>query len=317
MTQWRGWREAMADALYGDGGFYRRTGAPAAHFRTAAHASPLWAEAFAGLAERVCDQLAGGDSFTVAEVGAGGGELLARLAGRVPPGWRLVGVDVCARPPGLPDRVEWSEQLPDAFDGLLVAVEWLDVVPVDVVERTEEGLCLLEVSTDGRERFGATVDTDAAGWLQRWWPVADVGDRAEVGASRDGAWAAAVAQLGQGVAVAVDYAADPRRDVAGTLTGYRDGRQVAPVPDGSCDITAHVLMESCAEAVPDVESRLLTQREALHALGVEGRRPAYDDDPRAYLAALQRAGEAAELLDPNGLGGFAWLVQARGVPLPL
>ena len=62
---------------------------------------------------------------------------------------------------------------------------------------------------------------------------------------------------------------------------------------------------------------LLSQRDALRALGVDGRRPAYDGDPQRYLRALQRAGEAAELVDRSGLWAFTWLVQAKGVDLPL
>ena len=307
----------MADALYGDDGFYRRRGAPAAHFRTSAHASPLWADAISMLAGRVVASMPDTGLFTVAEIGAGGGELLGALATRVPAEWRLVGVDVCPRPLGLPERVEWAEQLPEPFDGLLIAVEWLDVVPVDVVERTSDDVELVEVSMEGRERLGAPVDTAGRRWLDRWWPLADVGDRAEVGATRDQAWADAISHLGRGVALAVDYGADPLRDVAGTLTGYRDGRQVVPVPDGSCDITAHVLLQSCAAAVDDVDTVLLTQREALRALDVTAQRPTYDGNPRDYLHALQATGEAAELLDAGGLGGFTWLLQARGVPLPL
>ena len=299
----------MADALYGDDGFYLTPGTPATHFRTSAHTSPLWAAALARLAEPV-----GGD--TVVEVGAGGGELVSALADLLP-AHRLVAVDVAPRPAGVPERVEWRSSLPKAFDGLLVAVEWLDVVPVDVAELTEDGVRYVEVSADGRERLGAPVDGADEQWLQRWWPLAEVGDRAEIGAPRDAAWADVVSHLRKGVALAVDYATDPRRDVAGTLTGYRNGRQVQPVPDGSMDITAHVLMESCSAAVTGVGSQLVSQRDALRTLGVSAQRPPYGEDPQAYLAALQRVGEAAELLDPDGLGGFSWLVQARGVPLPL
>ncbi|MDQ3432515.1 MAG: hypothetical protein M3467_09915, partial [Actinomycetota bacterium] len=64
---------------------------------------------------------------------------------------------------------------------------------------------------------------------------------------------------------------------------------------------------------------LLTQREALHALGVRGSRPPLaraSGDPRGYLAALATAGEAAELTDQGGLGGYTWLLQAVNVPLP-
>jgi hypothetical protein len=42
-----------------------------------------------------------------------------------------------------------------------------------------------------------------------------------------------------------------------------------------------------------------------------------DTDPRGYLALLQRAGAARELLDPRGLGGFGWLVQRVGIDDPL
>jgi SAM-dependent MidA family methyltransferase len=129
--------------------------------------------------------------------------------------------------------------------------------------------------------------------------------------------------LHRGVAVAVDYAhrrADRPRD--GSLTGYRDGRQVPPVPDGSCDITSHVALDACAAAgtaAGATATALTTQRAALHALGLSSRRPPREHavrDPVAYLAALSRAGEAAELTDPDGLGGFGWLVQSAGLPLP-
>jgi len=307
----------MADALYGDNGFYRGPSVPGAHFRTSAHTSPLWADAIAELARRVEKNLPPADSFTVVEIGAGGGELLAGLATRVPAEWQLVGIDVCPRPEAVPDRVAWAEQLPGSFDGLLIAVEWLDVVPVDVVERTDAGVRFVEVSTDGREQLGAAVDTVSESWLARWWPLVEDGDRAELGITRDEAWAQSLLHLRRGVAVAVDYAVDPRRDVAGTLTGYRNGRQQLPLPDGSCDITAHVLMESCAAAVTDVETALVAQHTVLRALGLQARRPSYDADPQAYLSALQKVGEASELLDPAGLGGFSWLLQARGVPLPI
>ncbi|MDQ6650799.1 MAG: hypothetical protein M3Z02_11900, partial [Actinomycetota bacterium] len=57
-------------------------------------------------------------------------------------------------------------------------------------------------------------------------------------------------------------------------------------------------------------------------LGVGAQRPARElasADPPAYLLALGRAGEAAELTDRSGLGGFTWLLQPVGttVPAPL
>jgi hypothetical protein len=50
---------------------------------------------------------------------------------------------------------------------------------------------------------------------------------------------------------------------------------------------------------------------------VSGRRPGWSGDPTSYLEELGAAGEAAELLDPDGLGGFTWLIHAKGVTPPL
>lgn len=313
---WRTWRTAMDEALYGAGGFYTASGTPARHFRTAAHVTPLWAHAWATLAGRVDVALGEPEGFTVVDLGAGGGELIAALAPLAPSRWQLMAVDVAPAPEGLPDRVTWSAEPPHVDAGLLLAVEWLDVVPLDVVELTDDGLRLVEVDGVGSERLGPPPAPADVAWVNRWWPPGDLADRAEVGATRDDAWARAVDLLGAGVAVAVDYAADPARDVAGTLTGYRDGRQVAPVPDGSMDLTAHVLFASVADAARADRTVLLTQREALQALGVSAARPAYGGDPSAYLHALSAAGDAAELLDPAGLGGFHWLVQAKGCRHP-
>ena len=311
--RWRTWRAAMQDALYGEGGFYARSGAPGRHFRTAAHVGPAWAAAVLELTRRVDVALGEPEHFTFVDVGAGGGELLTALAAEAPERWRVVGVDVAPRPSGLPARVEWAAEAPSEVTG----VELLDVVPLDVVERTEDGLRIVEVGDDGAERLGNAPDEGVREWLERWWSPVDVGDRAEVGLSRDAVWADLVDRLDAGLAVGIDYPADPERDVAGTLTGYRDGRQVLPVPDGSCDLTAHVLLESCAAAVAGAQTLLVSQREALQWLGMSGRRPAYGGDATAYLQELGAAGDAAELLDPHGLGGFGWLVHARGMALPL
>jgi SAM-dependent MidA family methyltransferase len=310
---WSSWREAMGRALYGEAGFYLTAGAPAGGFRTAAHASPLWAVALLELATRVNAALGSPADFAVVDMGAGGGELLAGMAAIAPDHWSLIGVDVAPRPAELPDRVRWQHDLPRGVSGLLMAVEYLDVVPVDVVELTETGCRLVEVSESGEERLGPEPPERDLAWLRQWWPLAEVGDRAEVGHTRDAAWRQLSATVTAGLAVAVDYAAVPARDVAGTLTAYRDGRQLAAVPDGSCDLTAHVLLASLV-ADGDV---LLDQRHALQALGISATRPRYGDDPAGYLAALSQAGEAAELTDPNGLGGFRWLLHPVGIVSPL
>jgi SAM-dependent MidA family methyltransferase len=318
------WRVATERALYGPGGFYRRE-QPGDHFRTSVHASPLFADAVAALARDCGVRM-------IVDLGAGGGELLRELHGRAPD-LELVGVDLAARPAQLPDSIRWTPTLVDLetpaglVDVLVIANEWLDDVPVDVVEVDEAGR-VRRVDVDplaGAERLGAAADGVDADWLARWWPLddAEAGARAEIGRTRDRAWADAVAAVGRGVLVAIDYShLRSDRPPNGTLVGYRAGRVVAPVPDGSCDITAHVALDSCASAGAEAgatATMLTTQRRALRALGVDAAlplRPSAGDDPRSYLAALSRASQAAELLDPAGLGAFGWLVQSVGRPMP-
>lgn len=309
----------MTAALYGPGGFYLRAAGPAAHFRTSVHASPLFCAAVRRLAGEVDAALGHPDPFDVVDVGAGRGELLVALAaGGVPDRWRLTGVEVAQRPPGLPAAIRWTGDVPE-LTGLLVANEWLDNVPLDVARATAAGPRVVLVEPDGTEHLGPPVPAADLTWLARWWPLERSGDVAEIGAPRDAAWAGAVGRLGRGVAVAVDYGHGRRaRPPAGTLTGYRYGRQVQPVPDGSCDLTAAVAVDAVAAAVPGAATLLLTQREALRALvgAVRPALPLARADPGAYLRGLQRTGELAELTDPAGLGSFCWLVQAVGCPLP-
>ena len=239
---WTTWREATERALYGERGFFR-THAPSQHFRTSVHAGPVFAEAVRRLARDAA-------LTTVVDVGAGGGELLVALHAR-DPSLSLIGVDLAERPPALPADVGWQHEVPAAAAALLIANEWLDDVPVDVVELADDGWRLVHVDhATGAERLGPPPADDDADWLAAWWPADDareIGARAEVGRPRDEAWAAAVGRLSDGLAVAIDYAHDrTSRPPAGSLTGYREGRQVPPVPDGSCDVTSHVALDACA-----------------------------------------------------------------------
>ncbi|MFE4977812.1 SAM-dependent methyltransferase [Kitasatospora sp. NPDC056651] len=320
---WMRWAPAVEQALYDPArGFYRRPEGPAGHFRTSVHASPGFARAVARLLLEVDEALGRPEELALVDVGAGRGELLvgvlAELPARVLARLRPYGVEIAGRPAGLPSTVLWTDEPPRGVTGLLFANEWLDNVPLDAGEVDEDGvLRYVEVDTaTGEERPGEPVSAADAAWAARWWPVGRPGDRVEFGGPRDAAWARAVAGLERGLAVAVDYGhtAD-RRPPFGTFTGFRDGREVMPVPDGSCDVTAHVALDSIA--VPGVHSLWTTQREALRALGVSGARPALalaSSDPAGYLRALSGAGEGAELTDPGGLGAFGWLAQTVRMP---
>ncbi|SFL75387.1 SAM-dependent methyltransferase, MidA family [Streptomyces pini] len=330
----RRWREAAEEALYGPEGFFVRH-APAAHFRTSVHASPLFAGAVAELLRRVDEVLGRPGELALIDYGAGRGELLTGVLAALPalPGdlaarVRPHAVERAPRPDGLDPAVAWSADPPRGAVGLLFANEWLDDVPLDVAETGGDGVPrYVLVDADGTEHPGEPVSGEDARWLARWWPLPpEPGARAEIGRSRDAAWARAVSCLERGLAVAVDYAhTRAARPPLGTLTGYRDGREVRPVPDGRCDLTAHAALDACAAAAEHAGAGgtgpglPLSQREALRALGVSGARPPLalaSSDPAAYVRLLGRAGEAAELTDPAGLGAFTWLLQPRGIPLP-
>nr|WP_234380769.1 SAM-dependent methyltransferase [Streptomyces sp. CMB-StM0423] len=361
----------MRRALYGPEGFYRRGGpgtGAAAHFRTSVHASPLFAAAVAELARRVAIALGRPAELDVVDVGAGRGELLTGvLAAYEGPGrLRPYAVEVGPRPGGLDARITWLAQPPEGVRGLLFANEWLDNVPVEVAETDEGGAPrYVEVAADGTERLGAEVGGADAEWLRRWWPLAGAppGSRAEIGAPRDAVWSAAVTTLTAGLALTADYAhTRATRPPYGTLTAFRDGQEVRPVPDGSCDVTAHVALDAVAaglvrkggtgqpedgdgpgerptrhpadrhpaetdggsphappsRAAPERgrPPLLMSQREALRGLGLDGSRPPLalaSTDPAGYLRRLATAGQAAELLDPAGLGGFTWLAHHVGI----
>lgn len=323
------WRDAMERALYGPDGFFVSGAGPAAHFRTSVHASPVFAACMLRQLETVDAALGHPARLDVVDVGAGRGELLRALLSRAAPELaarlRPVAVERAPRPPDLPPEIDWRPDIPDGITGLLLATEWLDNVPVDVAVHTSDGWRLLLVNPKtGEETMGPPPSPTDTTWLTTWWPPTPTrgGERAEIGVGRDLAWAEAVGKVARGVALAVDYGhLRDSRPLDGTLTGYRGGRQVPPVPDGSCDVTAHVAMDSVASAgerVARCAYSLVSQREALRALGADGGRPPLSlasRDPAGYLRALAAASAAAELTDPAGLGGHLWLRQPVGVAL--
>jgi SAM-dependent MidA family methyltransferase len=307
------WKQAWDAALYGPEGFFRRE-APAQHFRTSVHASPLFAEALVRMTREAGLE-------TVVDIGAGRGELLAQMHA-LDPGLDLLGVEVAARPAHLAPSIAWTTALPEAVEGLVVANEWLDDIPCHVVEVADDGrLRVVHVDpATGVESLGqpvthASVPVSLAAWVERWWPLdpLEPGTRAEVGTTRDTAWADVVARVTRGIAVAVDYGhLREARPAFGSLRSYRGGQEVHVLPDGSRDVTAHVAVDAVAERVGGEVRR---QRDVLRGLGVSGARPHLsqaNDDPAGYLRALATATEASELTAPGGLGDFWWIVSFKG-----
>ncbi|MEI2774453.1 MAG: SAM-dependent methyltransferase [Tetrasphaera sp.] len=306
------WRQAWQEALYGARGFYRLGAGPAGHFATSCHGAlgGVFAEAIARLAERE-------GLTTIVDVGAGRGELLGHLARQPGRAERLIGIDV-VRPAELPGGVEWRLAAggPDPPDlgglgpALVIANEWLDVIPCPIAQIDDSGRPReVLVGPDGTEALGDPLGAADLAWAQRWWPPTAPGNRVEVGRPRDEALAGLLARLDTGLVVAIDYGhRRGERPPGGSLTGYRDGVQVPPTPDGTCDLTAHVAVDSLPH------DRLLRQRDALGELGLGGEAAAYEmarSDPPRYLAALARSSALAALRG-SGLGDFWWIVNRVG-----
>lgn len=326
------WATAWQHALYAEGGFYRDATGPAGHFTTSCH-GPLGVVFAAAVARLAAHQ----GLATVVDVGAGRGELLGFLAASpAMPDGRLFGVDIVA-PQQLPAQVAWRRSVggaavPDLHDlgpALVIANEWLDVVPCVIAAADASG-SLREVLVDGagEESLGSPLNAEDRAWAEQWWPghaghqgrpatrgsrraAADEarwlpGERLEIGRSRDEAYAGLVAACAPGsLVVAIDYGhLRTDRPAGGTLTGYRAGYQVDPAPDGTCDLTAHVAMDALGA------DRLITQRDALGELGLVGEQASYEQarsDPRGYLAALERNSAISALRGP-GLGDFWWAI---------
>ncbi len=304
--------QAWDQALYAETGFYRQAAGPAGHFATASQGIPQIGEL---LARAILQLMAQEGLDTFVDMGCGRGELLEQVH-RLGPHVSCIGVDIVSRPE-LSGPVGWitspgGRALPDELGGLTNALvfanEWLDVVPCPIAELDEDGELreVLVNTSSGDERLGDPVSGADRQWCQRFWPTGRLqpGDRLEIGKERDTAWDDVVSRVASGLAVAVDYGHTiDSRPAAGTLTGFKHGSQVAPVPDGSCDLTAHVSMDSLTH------DELTDQRTVLRRLGISGQTPPHElarSNPAAYLRELSSASVAAALIARGGLGDFLW-----------
>jgi SAM-dependent MidA family methyltransferase len=309
-TTWsRAWHSAARD--------FWRAEQPSDHFATAA--GPIIAERMAEIVLDVDARLGHPAHFTVVDIGCGDGSLLAHVqerCGELAARARWIGVDV--RPLHVSGIESVLAEAPCALDlaptrGIVMAHEWLDEIPCDIVERDESGVDrLVLVDRRGSETLGPRLDDDRAcadcgvdapaarAWMERWWPLSETGDRAEIGITRDHAWRWMSSLIGAGTILATDYghvrAERIQRYRHGTLTGYRAGRVVSPSPDGAVNLTAHVAVDACAESVPG--TTLTRQREEI-VIAPLGAQPT--------PAEVERYFTGRRLADPGMWGGISWL----------
>ena len=278
---------------------------PNDHFRTSTEYADVLAAAIAHrIAEPVTQSIALCGSADIVDIGGADARLLTALRGvLVDKGFdagdlRCVVIDlrslcvegietVVGRAPDCLERA-----FPAGITGAVIAHEWLDDIACDVVEVDPLGVrrtVLVDRST-GAERLGDPVDSTVERWLDEWWPIREPGDRAEVGIPRDHAWSAVLRHMRFGSALAIDYGHRRHdRPRGGSLSAYRSGRRVDTIPDGTCNITAHVAMDALAPG-----GSIVTQRERMRS---ELGECVGDPITRSRMATLT---------DPSGLGAFLW-----------
>jgi len=258
-------RDYMQIAMYAPGlGYYvagtRKFGA-GGDFVTGPELTSLFGHA---LAVDVAATLAATNEREIVELGAGSGRLLVELAA-IRPDLRLVGIDLRTRPTDLPEHVEWAQDLWDVRYGcwtsgeagtvldqdepvMIICCEWLDDLPCPVVARQADGWREVIISDDGMEQPGPRLESEELAWADRWWPG---GERAEIGLTRDRAWADLVKLIKKrgGCALMIDYGhLRRRRPITGSLAAYRDGRALEPVAVAGLNLTAHVAVDAVRAA---------------------------------------------------------------------
>ncbi|HKY16800.1 MAG TPA: SAM-dependent methyltransferase [Microthrixaceae bacterium] len=317
--------EYQERALYDpvDGFFARGRGAGRRRgdFITSPEVGPLFGAVVARAIDGWWRRSGRPDRWRVVEVGAGRGALAASVLAAAPECGTTMRYVCVERSAVLRDeardllggRVEIAAELPrEPADGVMLANELLDNLPVRVLERTVEGWLELHVD-DGAEVLAPTelsleVDVPPGTRLPVHLAAAD--------------WArAAVASLRSGVVVAIDYGVERTQELAArpwlrTYRGHDLGHDPLADP-GERDITVDVAFDQ----LPALTS-LMTQADFLRDWGIEalveeGRRMWAD---RAHVGDLEavrarsRVTEAEALLDPSGLGAFLVAQWEVGAP---
>jgi SAM-dependent MidA family methyltransferase len=243
---------------------------------------------------------------------------------------------------GLPGaRVTWSDSLatlsPGSITGAIFSNELVDAFPVHRVAMTTDGLQELFVGLDAAGNLcevAGPPSTPALAAHLAWLGVAPpVGVRSEINLDAV-EWMRAVAGvLDRGVVLTIDYGDSAERIYSdlrpdGTLLCYTQGTVGADpfAAPGAQDMTAHVdftaLQQAGAEAgLPT--TTLTRQMHFLVDLGIgdllAAVGPAYEAQAAtlgvraATTAMLDERSRLFRLIDPDGLGRFHVLVQARGL----
>lgn len=262
--------EFMQRVLYEPGLGYYVTGhqkfGAEGDFVTAPQMGELFGRCLARQCGEALEALTGGD---VLEFGAGTGLLCTQVldslhrSGRLPDHYYILELSpdlrerqrasIGRRCPDLLPRCRWLDRLPERFEGIVIANEVLDAMPVERFRVTESGLEIIQVSW-AEETFRETARSAAPGELAEIAQMDLPANYAsEVGIlARE--WVAGIADwLQRGVVLIVDYGFPeheyyhPERNRGTLMCHYRHRAHTDPYRHiGRQDITAHLNFSALA-----------------------------------------------------------------------
>ncbi len=336
--------EFMAACLYDpDGGFFA-TGplrsVKEGDFLTSPEVSPWFGRMLARFVESRVTSRESRDPFLVVDVGAGSGSLLKPLIDGLATGdWRLatqfhaVEASPAAREAlrsVVPNVHASIDDLPERFDGVVIANELVDNLPVALATRSGEGWVERWVgATDtGFGLVTADVRPEVADWADAYGGKVPDGGMVEVQLAATQWIDTVLDHIDRGALVVIDYGGtaeelEPRR-TQGTLRTYQR-HHLGPDPlsePGATDVTVDVNFTALAAAAEEAGATVelhrqddflsdLGLRDIVRGLRDRERELARGDDAMARLRVRDEATNAETLLHPRGLGDFRVLVAAR------
>jgi SAM-dependent MidA family methyltransferase len=225
--------------------------------------------------------------------------------------------------------VSSTPDLPDRFEGVLIANELLDALPTHQVVMRDDGLKEVYVEAGARLVEAAPSTPALQSYLDRLGVTLEPGWRVEINLRAIEWIRAAARRLARGFMILIDYGHDARElysasHSAGTLTTFADHRSAgaeasAAAPPwlrdpGERDITAHVDFTSVRAAAEDeglTPLGFLDQTYFLLGL-VE-----HFAGARSAQALAERSAALKTLILPGGLGStMKVLMLGRGVGTP-
>ena len=337
---WISFARFMELALYAPGLGYYVAGAAKlgadGDFVTAPEISPWFGRT---LSRPIAQWLETGND-EILELGAGSGAMAADVLGelhslgRLPRRYLILETSpqlvqrqretLRRRQPALCDRVEWPDALPTDFEGVIVANEVLDALPVHVLAWREAGL--FERGVGWRDRFEWIEQPLSSSALRSAAEAIDVGDSyvSEISLAGPALVRSLAATLRRGALLLIDYGFGqrefyhPQRSAGTLMCHYRHRAHDDPffLP-GLQDMTAHVDFTAIAGAGIDAGLKLLgytTQTQFLINCGITG----LLGQPVESMSSFTAMAGVQKLLSPAEMGElFKVIALGRGVDAPL